>query len=89
MDHGDLVATVAILNLITTPDKCLLSNMQDLLNSLQGCDVFSKINLVKDYQQIPDASADILKTAIITPFGLFEYLFTPFGLSNAAQTFHT
>jgi cleavage and polyadenylation specificity factor subunit 1 len=27
------------------------------------------------------------KTAIITPFGLFEYLFTPFGLSIAAQTF--
>jgi hypothetical protein len=27
------------------------------------------------------------KTAIITPFGLFEYLFMPFGLSNVAQTF--
>jgi hypothetical protein len=26
------------------------------------------------------------QTAIITPFGLFEYLFTPFVLSNATQT---
>jgi hypothetical protein len=31
--------------------------------------------------------SDIPKTAIIMPFGLFEYLFTPFGLSHGAQTF--
>jgi hypothetical protein len=61
--------------------------MQDLSNGLYGCMVFSKINLVKGYHQIPVATDDIPKTAIITPFGLFEYLFTPFGLSNAAQTF--
>jgi hypothetical protein len=30
---------------------------------------------------------DIEKTAIITPFGLSEYLFMPFGLTNAAQSF--
>jgi cytoskeleton-associated protein 5 len=61
--------------------------MQDLSNGLHGCTTFSKIDLVKGYHQIPVATKDIPKTAIITPFGLFEYLFTSFGLSNAAQTF--
>ncbi len=75
------------LNLVTTPDKYPLPNMQDLSKGLHGCTIFSKIDLVKGYHQIPVATEDIPKTAIITPFGLFEYLFTPFGLSNAAQTF--
>ena len=75
------------LNLVTTSDKYPLPNMQDLSNGLHGCTIFSKIDLVKGYHQIPVAAADIPKTAIITPFGLFEYLFTPFGLSNTAQTF--
>jgi hypothetical protein len=61
--------------------------MQDLSNGLHNCTIFSKIDLVKGYHQIPVATKDIPKTAIITPFGLFEYLFTPFGLSNATQTF--
>ena len=33
------------------------------------------------------AQEDIAKTAIITPFGLFEFLRMPFGLRNAAQAF--
>jgi hypothetical protein len=75
------------LNLVTTPDKYPLPNILDLSNSLLGCTVFSKIDLVKGYHQIPVATIDIPKTAISTPFGLFEYFFTLFEVSNAAQTF--
>ena len=61
--------------------------MQDLNSRLAGCKVFSKLDLVKGYHQVPVAAADIPKTAIVTPFGLFEYLFMPFGLKNTSQSF--
>jgi hypothetical protein len=88
MDCGGLVAIdYPHLNLVTTQDKYPLPNMQNLFNGLHGCTVFKKIDLVKGYHQIHVATEEIPKTAIIMPFGLFKYLLTPFGLSNAAQTF--
>ena len=45
--------------------------MQDLNSSLAGCKVFSKLDLVKGYHQVPVATANVPKTVIITPFGLF------------------
>jgi hypothetical protein len=59
--------------------------MQSLNDCMAGCTVFSKIDLVKAYHQIPIAEADIPKTTIATPFGLWEFLFMAFGLRNAAQ----
>jgi hypothetical protein len=62
-------------------------HIADFAHHLDGRNVFSTIDLVKAYHQIPVHSDDIAKTAIITPFELFEFPYMSFGLRNAAQTF--
>ena len=75
------------LNTQTTPDRYSVPHIQDYTHHLSSCSIFSKIDFVRAYHQIPVQPDDIQKTAITTPFGLFEFPFMSFGLRNATQTF--
>ena len=75
------------LNAATTRDSYPIPHFHDFSSGLAGKVWFSKIDLIKGYHQIPVRREDIPKTAIATPFGLFEFVWMPFGLKNAVQTF--
>lgn len=75
------------LNEKTIPDRYAVPNLLDFTNNLGKTKIYSTLDIRKAYHQIPIAEEDIPKTAIITPFGLFEFVKMTFGLRNAAQTF--
>ncbi|GFX38859.1 hypothetical protein TNCV_1890231 [Trichonephila clavipes] len=78
------IAKAEFENMITLghmrPSKNFTSN-------LHGTKIYSHIDLVKAYHQIPINPDDVHKSAIITPFGLFESTRMQFDLCNATAAF--
>lgn len=75
------------LNAITIPDRYPVPRLQDFTYGLSSKKYFSRLDINRAYHFIEVAPEDVEKTAIITPFGLYEFPRMTFGLRNAAQTF--
>ncbi|GBG61646.1 hypothetical protein CBR_g22443 [Chara braunii] len=75
------------LNAITVKNKEPLPRINGLLDRVQGCRYFSKVDLKSEYHQIAIRPEDQHKTAFQTRYGLYEFVVIPFGLCNAPGTF--
>jgi hypothetical protein len=63
----------------------LISRLRD---QLAGAQFFTRLDLPTAYAHIRIKEGDKWKTAFRTPYGHYEYLVMPLGLTNALATFH-
>ena len=77
------------LNNITSKNRYHLPNLEDLFDQLSQATTFSKMDLASGFYQVPIHPDDRHKTAMITPFGNYQWNVMGMGLSNAPAAFQT
>ncbi|KAJ8324255.1 hypothetical protein O5D80_8742 [Batrachochytrium dendrobatidis] len=75
------------INNITIKNRYPLPLINEMLDRLQGSQVYTKLDLRGAYNLLRIRAGDEWKTAFRTRYGHFEYKVMPFGLTNAPATF--
>lgn len=75
------------LNNMTVKDRYPLPLTKESLNNVKGMKFFSKIDIIAAFNNLRVRAGQEYMTAFRTPFGLFESLVMPFGLTGAPATF--
>nr|ABF93464.1 retrotransposon protein, putative, unclassified [Oryza sativa Japonica Group] len=75
------------LNKACPKDPYPLPRIDQIVDSIAGCDHLCFLDAYSGYHQIRMAREDKEKTAFITPIGTYCYTTMPFGLKNAGPTF--
>ena len=75
------------LNALTIPDTYPLPRMEDCIDSLRKARLFTTMDALWGYWQVPIAERDLDKTTFTSHLGTFRYKRMPFGLRNAPATF--
>ncbi len=75
------------LNANTPMDAYPMPRVDELIDRLGKATYITTLDLARGYWQVPVSEKDRLKTAFITPKGLFQFRVMPFGLNGAPATF--
>ncbi|KAE8182590.1 hypothetical protein A4X06_0g7783 [Tilletia controversa] len=75
------------LNTVTIPDRYPLPHIDAVFDTLTGKTIFSSLDALRGYHQLPVKMEDRWKTAFVCHRGLFQYKTVPFGLRNAPAVF--
>ncbi|KAH7664847.1 polyprotein [Aphelenchoides avenae] len=75
------------LNQQMEPQTYSTPDIQSILDQCAGKKIFSSVDFSQAYHQTEIFEPDIHKSAFITAFGLYEWLVTPYGMTNSGDTF--
>ena len=70
------------LNAITIKDQYPMPNLYDATARLAGTQIYSAVDIVRAYYNIPVSQEDQKKTALAFPFGLYEHVSMPVSYTH-------